>query len=659
MRHGSVMHIWYRFGTNILFTAVVLVSPSSAFAQPWSGIIAPPRAVDWSAAGVVGGIPSRTTVCSTLNPGATTAQVNAAIENCPSGQVVLLNAGTYSLAGGLVFNNKSGVTLRGAGPDRTRIIFNGSYRCWGQGGNICFTSADSGVGGDSSYTNSATWSAGYAVGATSITLGAITKGAIGNLKVGSMLFLDQLDDLADTGQAFYCQAAGVCSTEGGSNNGRPRRGQQQPVMVTSVSGSGPWTVGITPGVRIPNIRAGQSPGAWWNNGPPVQYDGVEDLTIDNLAASGPVIFSINAYSIWLKNIRSIQGLNGQRHYWGYQTTHVTIRDSYFYGGPGAADGYGPTLYNGADMLMENNITHHLGIPMNNEGCVGCVFGYNFSIDDFYHARGSALDWQQNSSARHGVGDAFVLFEGNDGIGLIGDSVHGSSNFFTAFRNFWNGRDPALTQRVQKAQQTSPIIANAYNRYWHIIGNVLGTAGYHTNYQVAPSSATDPGNAARANVSIYGNVGYSGNTGTHRPPLPNDTVQLSTWMRWGNYDVVNNGIRFVSTEVPTAAPAYPNPVPGSQDLPASFYFTAKPAAWWGTPWGNPPWPPIGPDVIGGNVKSGSGIAATLGGHAHKIPARLCFENSPPDTANYGGLSPVPIVFNANACYGATASPPRVP
>jgi len=133
------------------------------------------------------------------------------------------------------------------------------------------------------------------------------------------------------------------------------------------------------------------------------------------------------------------------------------------------------------------------------------------------------------------------------------------------------------------------------------------------------------------------------------------------MRWGNYDVVNNTVRFVNAEVPTTAPAYPNQVPGSQALPASFYLSAKPTAWWRTPWGSPPWPAIGPDVTGGNVTSGSGAASTLGGHAYKIPARLCFENSRRDTVNYGGLSPVPIVFNANDCYGAatTGAPPNPP
>jgi hypothetical protein len=43
---------------------VVGVLTSSGQAQQWSGIIDPSRAVDWSGAGVTGGIPSRSTVCA-------------------------------------------------------------------------------------------------------------------------------------------------------------------------------------------------------------------------------------------------------------------------------------------------------------------------------------------------------------------------------------------------------------------------------------------------------------------------------------------------------------------------------------------------------------------------------------------------------------------
>ena len=47
------------------------------------------------------------------------------------------------------------------------------------------------------------------MGTTSITLSQTT-----NLAVGSTLILDQLDDSADGGGIFVCQATGVCATEG-------------------------------------------------------------------------------------------------------------------------------------------------------------------------------------------------------------------------------------------------------------------------------------------------------------------------------------------------------------------------------------------------------------------------------------------------------------
>src|SRR5690348_15129100 len=88
---------------------------------PWSGIIDPARATDWSGAGVPGGIPSRATSCATLAPGATADQISQAIAACPSGQVVTLQAGTYALSNGISFDGKSGVTLRGAGADQTKL----------------------------------------------------------------------------------------------------------------------------------------------------------------------------------------------------------------------------------------------------------------------------------------------------------------------------------------------------------------------------------------------------------------------------------------------------------------------------------------------------------------------------------------------------------
>ena len=79
-------------------TVIVFFSLGFAYAQNCSEILAPSRAIDWSKAGVEGGIPTRTTVYQTFNPGATADQINAAITACPSDQVVYLNEGTYRVS---------------------------------------------------------------------------------------------------------------------------------------------------------------------------------------------------------------------------------------------------------------------------------------------------------------------------------------------------------------------------------------------------------------------------------------------------------------------------------------------------------------------------------------------------------------------------------
>src|SRR5712691_7997292 len=96
----------------LLLSAFLLGVATSVDAQT---LISASRRIDWSQAGVPGGIPNRTTICATLSPGASAAQINGAIASCPDGQVVKLNAGIYNLSTGIVFNNKNNVTLRGAG----------------------------------------------------------------------------------------------------------------------------------------------------------------------------------------------------------------------------------------------------------------------------------------------------------------------------------------------------------------------------------------------------------------------------------------------------------------------------------------------------------------------------------------------------------------
>ena len=108
--------------TTTVLAALLALMIASGHAAPaqQTAIIPGDRRIDWTGhAGVPGGIPARATIHVTLNPGATAAQINQAIQNCPADQVVFLNAGTYTLSAPIDFNGKQRMTLRGAGPGQT------------------------------------------------------------------------------------------------------------------------------------------------------------------------------------------------------------------------------------------------------------------------------------------------------------------------------------------------------------------------------------------------------------------------------------------------------------------------------------------------------------------------------------------------------------
>ena len=73
--------------------------------------------------GRYGGIPARTTICSTLSPGVTVAQSTQQSPRAPTTRSSSLNAGAYSLSGMIDFAGRSNVTLRGAGASSTLITW--------------------------------------------------------------------------------------------------------------------------------------------------------------------------------------------------------------------------------------------------------------------------------------------------------------------------------------------------------------------------------------------------------------------------------------------------------------------------------------------------------------------------------------------------------
>jgi hypothetical protein len=584
------------------------------------------RKIDWSPSGA-GTIPNRTTIFTTLNPGATSATVNAAIAACPTNQVVFLNAGDYIFGQGLTIA-KSNVTLRGAGANATFITFTGGQSGVGLWTNLLVTNPARFPSSDSPGTV-ANWTAGYTKGTTTITLSTVS-----GLTVGSLLVLDQLDDSnTDNGEVWINDTLAV-ATEGGSA-GRVGRAQMQFVTVTGINGN---QVTFNPGLYMPNWRSGQSPQAWWIS--PATGVGIEDLSMNHAATAGGSmsgIFIFNTVNSWVKGVRSLYGL--RNHIWLYESAHITIRDSYFYGAPGSSQSYGVETRMGSDHLVENNIFQHIAVPMMCGNVSGSTFGYNFAIDDDFQ---TPSGWQQGSSYFHSAGVNCVLWEGNDGIGFTADNIHGTSHFGTAFRNYWNGRDIG---GPTKTMQTTPIIIMAANRYMNIVGNVLGTTGYHTNYECAPvnSSSSSCGSGV-GDRSIY-TIGWSGNQGTKHATLPNDVLVKSTMMRWGNYDTLNAANRFQAGEVPSGISLYANPVPPDQTLPTSYYLSAAPTVFTNL---GVDWPPIGPDISNGDM-------AGFSGHVNKIPARLCYEAG---TFTNGVLNFNPAFYNGTGQVPPNLGAPRI-
>src|SRR5207302_257405 len=89
-------------------------------------LIPPDRLTTWNP-GIPGGVPSRTTVCATIDASTydngakdAAAGIQAALEARPEGQVVVLSAGTFAISVPLQITK--GIVLRGQGPSQTKIL---------------------------------------------------------------------------------------------------------------------------------------------------------------------------------------------------------------------------------------------------------------------------------------------------------------------------------------------------------------------------------------------------------------------------------------------------------------------------------------------------------------------------------------------------------
>jgi hypothetical protein len=599
------MNRWQSMLLSLMMLGMV---PEIAHGQAWSGILDPTRAIDWSNAGVPGGIPLRNTICSTLGIGGqapsfvqavTVAQINAALTNCPNGQVVLLNPGTYNTTGGTIIIPSNKV-LRGSGPTQTVINETGG----GGGAVVQFgTRSEPSAGTNTSITG------GTAKGSTSITVASTSGISVGKLLVITQTDLSYMTNQGDNGTCSWCNG-GI-----GGDSG-------QVAQVTSVSGA---TIGISEPLYLSYTN---SPLAFpYNVG--CTNAGLENLKISaqNVGYNPNINFD-GVTNSWVKNVES-NFADGAHLYLSY-SLHNTVRDSFFHDGyshgPGGTDDQVGLQYKSSANLIENNIfwRQHVSVMLE-WGASGNVIAYNYSVGNYDNVTG----WMINDFNFHGAHPMMNLFEGNIEAKFEPDSTWGSSSHSTVFRNYATGSNISVPpsnamgalQPGSGTQETGD--SKGYAMDWltqfnNMVGVIAGS-GFLVNSQGASSIRKSP-TVGGANPACL-NVGYLSASST--APTPNNTD--ATMFYHGVYNCTDGTFTWDA--------AHPN-----HNLPASFYLNGKPA-WWGTI----AWPPIGPDVTGGDIPD-----LIARGHVNAIPALNCFKIATVSgTTNTGA-------FDASTCYALTST-----
>jgi hypothetical protein len=726
--------------SRFLLLLILLFSSVSGFGQLWKGILAPSRAVDWTPAGFPGGtLPDAswaqcvTTACATVataGSNATVAQINAAIASAPANTYVSVGAGTFNFTSPIIISDYASehgnVVLRGKGANSTLFVFSGSSVGGGCYGDIINIEGDCQYanGGEENVctfagasTTPSVTAGTYAQGATYLSItncGGTTpaEGSLSNLKVGGIVIVDQLNETSDTGTIWNCDnttGSGAACAGNGSGGGVRENGpcngatcdrsQAQGFVVVGISGS---TVQVSPGLYLSQWRTSQQPQATFATNI-IKNAGVENLSVDTTSATwtASTINLLACNGCWVAGVRSID--SNRSHIRTIYSVHNVIRDNYLYKNQtGGSSSYGMEIAGGWNNLIENNITQQVtdSDPSCTAPCAGNVIDYNFDVDNAFTAGPGYI---VPPFFLHASGDVFNLWEGNTGPGFSGDNIHGTHHFETVYRNTLPGWQSQCSGQAC-TYQTIPITLPAGDRYMNIIGNVLGQAGFHTNYQC---SAQTSNAACAASYSVNGKqdemiylmnyvVGTYAVTYSFCNSLPaGSCTTMGGWdpqtsaylMRWGNYDVVTGAVRFCgnssdtgwsttcagTSEVPAGLASYANPIPGYGDtgdlqpvMPASFYYTSKPAFL-----GPAVWPVAGPEVAGGNLGNCSGgpysgmaaisssqcgsggtLVMAWSGHANANAAMTCFLNTmggPPD-----GTGAVRS-FNAATCYGTGPSP----
>lgn len=575
-----------RCHVHIVVLALVLLGlASSATAQVDTSIVPAPGRTTW-APGLRRPIPARSRTCARISPPSGGADastiINAAIAACPLGQTVQLTAGTFIVNNHILVNK--GITLRGAGPDRTKLVkTNGAipldYRVpdaqplivmgpsrWPRVAEATATnlSADAIAG---SYSVTVDAAQGFAPGQFVVldeddysTASWLAQPSAQGQPARKIWASDRLVfQLHDPPEQFVDDPF-PASLTWFSRAGRPLNEIKEIVSVNGreITFSTPIHITYTRERFAQLTRFEQ---------PHLTDAGVEDLYVEG-GGNGNIRVEAAAYS-WVKNIESVLWVGE-----GVAVNHsfrVELRDSFIHDTawpyPGGA-GYALSMaFASSEVLVENNTILNVNkVMVVRSSGAASVVGYNYMDNGFILSDTAWVEVGLNAS--HQVGGHHVLFEGNQSFNYDSDNTHGNAIAMTVFRNHLVGR-----RRDFNGMANARSVGLMFGSWWHsFIGNVLGKEGWMNTWTLEdPGDGTyGSGTLAWGNSPFVWKLGYD----PTRWEQTADPKVRQTALRDGNYDYLTNRV------------TWDRP---SRSLPASLYLTSKPA-FFGR---NDPWPWVEP------------------------------------------------------------------
>jgi len=509
-------------------------------AAPGSGapIIDSSRVIDWTDAGVPGGVPTRSTVAYTDTGGIdSVSTLNTQLAACTGGQVVQLQAGTYTVSS--TINITTACTLRGAGVGSTILDCTASATC------VIMGAVPSGPSGINVI-------ASVAKGATTISVASTT-----GLAVNDYVVLDQINDEAE-----------VINTDGASGNEPCRSGSSgtrcmgQMVKITAINS---LVLTVDPPIYHA-FESAQTPQVWEVSSVK-EGAGIEDLTLTR--SNFPDQNNSNIVIIACSGCY-VDGIESNTPDWWHisidRAIWSTVQHSRFNDGQAHEGGYAygvvSYMFATANLVVDNVFYRLRHAMLAADGAVGNVYAYNFEAES-WQGTGTGETWLPGSGT-HGAHPTMNLYEGNSVGKIEFDNEHGSSSYNTAFRNHVKRKsDYAGSGGITQARRALNVAT--YNTGMNLVGNVLGDDSQSW-------TISDPG-ATRSNSGTYSyNFGYHSDGDTSATNY--STILASTFVH-GNWEYATDSQSWDSGN-------------DNHTLPDSLIYGAKPS-WFG----DCAWPPFDP------------------------------------------------------------------